>query len=433
MASLKPIIVPGSRRKDGTYLVYIRVYHNGAARRLPTTLVCTSADLTLSLKIKNADILSKADALVRRMRDTLAGVSPFDLEDHDVDWIVGKIRRGMQGSNFRLDFFEFADSFLDSKSVPTRRSYDTALNALELFLGVRRLDINSISRQMLMDFREWTDRQPKGHWNRKTGRMEPVEKPKRPGLMAARHIGKLLHIYEAAKARYNDEDAGFIPIPKSPFTGVPRKMPPSIGQRNLGPHLMQRLIYAAFRSISEPFPGDEGVRVFVVGFALCGVNLADLYEAKAPAGDVWEYNRKKVRERRADRAYMRVTIPDEIKPLIASLQDGPRGWWLPALHRMAQTPDIATAKVNKGLARWCEDVHLWGWPSLLGEHLSCCWRGEGDGRRRHGAQGRVLRLRHLCGEGVEPDRRCAARGGRAVQLGCRSGCVHFRVKIQSTS
>lgn len=356
MASLKPIIVPGSRRKDGTYLVYIRVYHNGAARRLPTTLVCTSADLTRSLKIKSADVLSKADALVRRMRDTLAGVSPFDLEDHDVDWIVGKIRRGMQGSNFRLDFFEFADSFLDSKSVPTRRSYDTALNALELFLGVRRLDINSISRQMLMDFREWTDRQPKGHWNRKTGRMEPVTKPKRPGLMAARHIGKLLHIYEAAKARYNDEDAGFIPIPKSPFTGVPRKMPPSIGQRNLGPHLMQRLIYAAFRSISEPFPGDEGVRVFVVGFALCGVNLADLYEAKAPAGGVWEYNRKKVRERRADRAYMRVTIPDEIKPLIASLQDGPRGWWLPALHRMAQTPDIATAKVNKGLARWCEDA-----------------------------------------------------------------------------
>lgn len=356
MASLKPIIVPGSRRKDGTFLVYIRVYHNGAARRLPTTLVCTSADLTRSMKIKNADILSKADALVRRMRDTLAGVSPFDLEDHDVDWIVGKIRRGMQGSNFRLDFFEFADSFLDSKSVPTRRSYDTALNALEIFLGVRRLDINSISRQMLMDFREWTDRQPKGHWNRKTGRMEPVTKPKRPGLMAARHIGKLLHIYEAAKARYNDEDSGFIPIPKSPFTGVPRKMPPSIGQRNLGPHLMQRLIYAAFRSISEPFPGDEGVRVFVVGFALCGVNLADLYEAKAPAGDVWEYNRKKVRERRADRAYMRVTIPDEIKPLIASLQDGPRGWWLPALHRMAQTPDIATAKVNKGLARWCEDA-----------------------------------------------------------------------------
>lgn len=356
MASLKPIIVPGSRRKDGTFLVYIRVYHNGAARRLPTTLVCTSADLTRSMKIKNADILSKADALVRRMRDTLAGVSPFDLEDRDVDWIVGKIRRGMQGTDFRLDFFEFADSFLDSKSVPTRRSYDTALNALAMYLGVRRLDINAISRQMLMDFREWTDRQPKGHWNRKTGRMEPVKKEKRQGLMAARHIGKLLHIYEAAKARYNDEDAGFIPIPKSPFTGVPRKMPPSIGQRNLGPHLMQRLIYAAFRSISEPFPGDEGVRVFVVGFALCGVNLADLYEAKAPAGGVWEYNRKKVRERRADRAYMRVTIPDEIKPLIASLQDGPRGWWLPALHRMAQTSDIATAKVNKGLARWCEDA-----------------------------------------------------------------------------
>lgn len=363
MASLKPIIVPGSRRKDGTFLVYIRVYHNGGTRRLPTSLVCTAADLTRSGRIKSADVLAKADELVRRMRGALADVSPFDLADRDVDWIVGRIRRGMSG-DFRLDFFTFADGFLASKTASTRRAYTGALGALERFLGVRRLDINDITKSLLLDFKEAVLAEPIMHYDKATRRVVRTDKRRRTTGAASRHLAKLAHIFEAAKARYNDEDAGVIPIPRSPFAGVPKEYPPSTGQRNLGPEVVQRLIFSAYSPVCATLTERRAVRLFVLSFIFCGVNLADLWEAPAGVSDVWEYNRKKVRDRRADRAYTRARVQPEADWLVAQLQDGPAGWWLPALHAMARDSNAATGKINVGLRRWCEregvDVFTFG-------------------------------------------------------------------------
>ena len=69
MITFKAIIIPGNRRKDGTYPVNIRVTFKGKTRRLPTTLSVTQGDLSRSLKIKNATILNKTDALIAQMRD----------------------------------------------------------------------------------------------------------------------------------------------------------------------------------------------------------------------------------------------------------------------------------------------------------------------------------------------------------------------------
>lgn len=80
MISFKPIIIPGDRRKDGTWPVYIRVTLHGQSRRLHTTLVCRAEDLTKARKIKSADIISKGNALIARMREAVADLSPFTLE-----------------------------------------------------------------------------------------------------------------------------------------------------------------------------------------------------------------------------------------------------------------------------------------------------------------------------------------------------------------
>ena len=163
-------------------------------------------------------------------------------------------------------------------------------------------------------------------------------------------MAKLAHIFNKAKERFNDEDEGVIMIPRNPFSGLKLKHPPSKGQNSLGMELMQRVIEA--RHPLETV--QTALDVFVLSFVLMGVNLADLYEAKR-AGRVWVYHRKKTRTRRADGAEMRVTVPKEARPILSRLQSGPDGWWLPALHKMAGKERYATAKVNKGLARWCED------------------------------------------------------------------------------
>lgn len=363
MITFKPTIVTSNKRKDGTYAVIIRITYEGKSRRLPTTLVCYPQDLTRSMKIKSADVLAKADDLIKRMRTITNDISPFDLDGKDVDWVVDRIRRGMTADNFSLDFFEWGEKYILCKSESTRCAYITAMNALERFLGERRLDINAITKGLLLDFVDFVDNEPKMHYNPKTKKWEKGDKNKIAKASSSRHLMKLAHIFNSAKDRYNDEDAGRIVIPRSPFATITKVFPPSQGQKNLGQELMQRIISAD--------TDDESVRIaldaFIVSFGLMGANMADLYLA-TPFKGTWVYNRQKTRTRRADKAEMRVDIPVELHPFISRLQEAKGEWWLPVLHRIGGEKDTCTAKVNSYLKRWCETEGIPPFTFYAGRH-----------------------------------------------------------------
>lgn len=350
MITFKAIIIPGNRRKDGTYPVNIRVTFKGKTRRLPTTLVCTTADLTRTLKIKNATILNKSDALIARMRDAVKDLSPFDLETQDVDWVVRHIKDSLTQEDFHLDFFEWSDRYILTKAETTRRAYSCALNTLERFLGKRSIDINDISRSLLLEFMEMVDNEPRMHYDVKTGQRVPSKANKIPRAASSRHLAKLEHLFNAAKEKYNDEDSGRILIPRSPFSKIAKVYPVGGGQGNLGAELMQTIIsYETDNDVMR-----TALDIFVVSFALMGANMADLYNAKPFKGGEWVYNRQKTASRRTDRAEMRISLPVEIEPFLARLR-GSGGWWLNRLHEFASSKDFATARVNRCLKRWCEE------------------------------------------------------------------------------
>lgn len=349
MITFKAIIIPGNRRKDGTYPVNIRVTFKGKTRRLATTLVCASGDLTRTLKIKNATILNKSDALIARMRDAVKDLSPFDLESQDVDWVVRHIKDSLSQEEFHLDFFEWSDRYILSKTESTRRAYSCALNTLERFLGNRSLDINDISRPLLLDFMEMVDNEPRMYWDSKTKTIVPSGVKKIPKGASTRHLAKLEHLFNAAKEKYNDEDAGRILIPRSPFSKIAKVYPVSKGQGNLGRDLMQRIISCQVDNEVMRTALD----LFIVSFGLMGANMADLYYAK-PVKEEWIYNRQKTMSRRADRAEMRVAIPEQLKPYLERLK-GTGGWWLNGLRKFASSKDFATKRVNRCLRRWCEE------------------------------------------------------------------------------
>ena len=349
MITFKAIVISNNRRKDGTYPVKIRVTFKGVSRRLPTTLVCTTNDLTRSLKIKSASILNKSDELISRMRNAVKDLSPFDLDNKDVDWVVSNIKDSLTQEDFHLDFFEWSDRYILTKAETTRRAYSCALNTLERFLGRRSLDINDISRSLLLEFMDKVDGEKKMHYNVKTGQVEESKADKIPKGASTRHLAKLEHLFNAAKDRYNDEDCNRILIPKSPFDKIQKVFPASQGQRNLGQELMQRII-------SSQVDNDvmrTALDIFIVSFGLMGANMADLYYAK-PVKEEWVYNRQKTSSRRADRAEMRVIIPEQLKPYLERLK-GKGGWWLNRLHEFASSKDFATARVNRCLKKWCED------------------------------------------------------------------------------
>jgi len=321
MITYKPIIIPGGRRRDGTWPVKIRVTFKGVSRRIPTTMVCYDCDLTRSGKIKNASVLEKAGTLIAQMRATCDDLSPFTLEAWNVDAVVAHIRSRLTTQTFRLDFFTFADTVIADKIPHTRAYYQTAINAFAAFLGKRELDINAITRKTLTDF---------------TASVGEVK--------AARHLAKLSYIYRCAREQYNDEDSGTIRIPRQPFTNLPKIRPMGKAQKPLSVEAMQRVIDA------EPANEYEAVALaaFLLSFTTMGANMADLYAQKGPISGVWAYNRRKTG------IYVEVAQNPKQTAFVKALQNETGSeWWLPSLHRYGSA-DTATHNVNKWLAQVAE-------------------------------------------------------------------------------
>lgn len=350
MITYKPIIIQGGRRKDGTYPVKVRVTFKGVSRRLPTTLVCTDQDITRSGKIKNATILQKAGELITRMRATCDNLSPFTLEGWTVDDVVAHIRTTLTAQTFKLDFIAFGRDFIMSKDEGTRASYTTALNAFSRFLGSDSIDVNEITRAQLVAFQEWANQQGRVFYNYRKGEYQSTGKPTAKGGNAGRWTQRLAHIFQAAKERYNDEDAGRILIPRSPFASVPKPRVVNNGENPLPVEVMQRVIDARPEKPQERI----ALAAFVLSFATMGANLADLYEAEPPKGQIWRYFRRKTTKRRRDRAEVYCRIEPVLGPFVKVLQranEKAGNAWLPALHIWGSFR-IADTQVNKYLHDW---------------------------------------------------------------------------------
>lgn len=337
MITFKPVIT--NRKEDGTWPVKIRVTFKRQSRRIPTTLICLDSDLTRSGRIKNATILDKANTFIAQMRATCADLSYYTLEAWTVDNVVRHIRKQMSPSTFKLDFFEFADTFILTKKESTRGVYVTALNAFEHYLGERSIDINDISRKMMLGFIKWYDEQ---HADNKI-----------PGGASATHTGKIAHIYNAAKYQYNDEDSGDIVISRNPFVGLPKAYPPTKGRRIVSQETMQKLIDM------EPQKKVERLyrAVVLFSFMTMGANMADMWAAKEDPGEIWIYNRAKTADRRADGAEIQVLLPDEAKLVLPILTQGTGDWWLKSIHHW-KDKNTATHCINRWLKHWCEEQKI---------------------------------------------------------------------------
>lgn len=347
-----PIIVTSNKRRDGSYVVYIRITFKRKSRRLATHYTCLPSDLTRALKIrKNSNIDEKSKELIKRMRTIAEEFSFSELESKDIDWVVTKLKDGLKEQSFSLDFFFWCDKYILEKKESTRRAYQRALNAFERFLGKRQLDINEITKMLLLDFMEFVDAEPRLYYNRKEGKVIELKKQKVAKAASSLFIMKLQTMFQAAKERYNDEDSNLIRIPKSPFSSIKKVFPAgNNSQQPLSHELMQQLILAKPENRCERLALD----VFIVSFGLMGANIADMYAAKKFKGNTWIYNRQKTAERRSDKAEVRVDIPKELLPYIKRLQKSQGEWWLSDLHHY-KSKRIANACLNRYLTRWQEN------------------------------------------------------------------------------
>ena len=352
MVTFKPVVFHQVKPKNGAYNVKIRITYKGVSRFLPTTLYCSQADLTRQGKIKPCNTLTKGNELCDRMRATLSDVSPFTLDAHDVDWVVQHIKASMQVESFALDFFEWADEMLAKKKPQTARVCYLAVNSFKEFCH-GKIDINDITASLLTEFMEWVDSTPmKRGFGRGQHKTETGDVIHNPGA-GARKVNYLRAIYKEAQEKYNDEDAEKILIPKYPFGRINLRTPPAKGQKPQSEDVIQKLI--DYKPTTERT--QRARDFFLMSFLLMGANIADLYEALPPVDGIWEYNRCKTRDKRADQARMIVYVPDEVLPYIERYKDHTGKHWL-NLYREYTNTETASRCVSVGLDMICEELGI---------------------------------------------------------------------------
>lgn len=350
--TFRPVVYAHHKRADGTYNVKINVYFNGKERRLPTTIYCTKNDLTRSHHIKSQDILNKCNVLIAKMHNAIADISIYDLEGRDVDWLVARIKGKLQATTFRLNFFQFAATFLQGKKVGTRKTYQSALNSFALHLGKNEIDINDITKATVVSFVEYVESRPKVSKCGKEAGWVETDKNKKKGITAALYVSKLATIFKAAKAKYNDNDEDIVLIPRSPFDNITIESAQITGQKPLPTDILQALISDTY---SKSNTYRAALDAAIVSFGLMGVNMADLYDAKPPKDGVFFYNRSKTKDRRPDGAEMQVKVPPELQPFLARLGAGTsKEYWLPVLRDKCKRKEKITIVINYHLAHWCE-------------------------------------------------------------------------------
>ena len=353
MPTFKVLVRP-PMKNDGTYNVKIRITHNRESKYIKTPYYVSEKDLSkkkkdgrVELKIKNHAIIDTLEEVVLGYKKKLLSAG-LGVESWNMERLIKYIETDEK--TFKLDFIEYCRRYVDNVRSEgrsgTARQYGIAINALIRFIGRENLDVSEINYSFLKAFENHLRNEPvyKGI---RSGEAIATDKPKK-GRAISLYISCIKTIYERAKDEYNDEECGIINIPYSPFKKYKIPEVPISEHRTLTIQQIQSIIDLPYKVVTRRgLPEYNTAKdVFLISFALMGINTADLYEIKSFDGDVLAYNRRKTRTRRKDMAEMKVRIEPQIKALVEKYRGKEHAFIFGEYY---STPLNFNKIVNKGL------------------------------------------------------------------------------------
>lgn len=338
MATFKAEVYAHQRRSDGTYNIKIRVTQNQRKKYLSTVWYVTKDDLTRSLKLKNQKYIDLTNDLIRKYRGKCDRVGER-LKSMTVEEVVDIITRD-QNERFELDIVAYAlreiGRMEDSGHTGNAYSYKAAIRSLVKFVGREKVMISEITVKFLNDWIAWIGKQPS------------VTR----GYAQHSYLNRLRAIHNRAKREFNDEDAGVIRIPNSPFSHIDFPRPPETRKRSLSIEQIQAI--ARLDYLAEKKYGINRFNIakdmFLLSFCLVGMNAIDLYNCTDCKNGRITYNRTKTKNRRMDKAEISIKIEPEIQSLVDKYRD-PSGERVFRFYRMYSSIGVLNAIINKGLKK----------------------------------------------------------------------------------
>jgi integrase len=345
MATFKAEVYAHQKKADGTYNIKIRVTQNQRKKYLATPWYVTKDDLTRSLKLKNQKYIDLTDDLIRsyRAKCDLLGTS---IKGMSVEEVVAYIEKPAEES-WDLDIVEYTRQHIsrleETGHEGNAQTYKIAINNLVKFVGREKVSIKEITVRFLKRWAEWIPTQ---------GRVTK-------DFATHNYLSRIRAMHNRAKKEFNDEDAGIIRIPNSPFAHIDMPKQPVPEKRALTLDQMKRLVKLPYKD--SPYPNTNrynfALDMFILSFALVGMNAVDLYNCTDCKDGRITYERTKTKNRRADRARISIKIQPEIQALIDKYRD-PSGQRVFKIYRMYSSMSTLHHALSAGLSKIAEDLGI---------------------------------------------------------------------------
>ena len=320
MLTIKAEIKRSELKVDGTYNVKIRFTLDRKVKRLSTNLFVTQQDLTKSLKFKeDTSIKREVDRLVLYYREQCLKLQ-LDQNHYSLDEII-EFLNGEQEKQQTINFIKFSREWIASTTIKGAPNYTTAINALVRFIGKEELDINLITLDFLEDFKSFLNKEREIRTKRLMQQGKRVPSNRSLSL----YLISIKKLFNEAKKRYNKKDKNLILIPNSPFIELEIPKQEATRKRAISADIIKKVWKLPYKDMKKGYKATCRYNLakdcFILSFCLMGMNSADLYNATEMKDNTIIYNRTKTKDRRLDKAQMKVDIPKLAQPLIEKYKD----------------------------------------------------------------------------------------------------------------
>ncbi|WP_028896668.1 phage integrase SAM-like domain-containing protein [Prevotella sp. HUN102] len=333
MATFKATIFKDRQRSDKTWNVVIRFTHDRKVRYLSTTMYVTKKDITASYKIKNADILDRCNDLIKVYRER---VNELDLEfnEIDIDTIISYLKQKKENNG--VSFTDFAHKWMAKHTeIKGMKNYKTSLNSFCAFMGRDNILCDEITVKIMKAFEEALKGRPRAQ---------------------SLYPNCIVRIFNEARDYYNDEDNDIIRIKHSLRKYKPVEQ--NVAEKRALDVETIRKIFSLPYSREIQRNGKLSKRnlaldCFRLSFGLMGMNSADLYNATDFDGKTITYNRMKTKDRRSDKAEIRVDVHSSLVPLVEKYQGEGRVF---NFFKRFSTMESFNKAINSGLKSIGEEL-----------------------------------------------------------------------------
>lgn len=286
------------QRKDGMFIVYIRVTHNRSVAYINTNYVINEKQIGKKGEITEP-FVNKQCAL--HIAEYLERCNRATIKDWMAKELVDYLTKGFEVMSFSEYCRLFTRRMDEEGRETTSQNYKLAIARLEEFSRKKTLKFSDVTSKLIND---WIA-------SMKNSRYAKCGYPKAIKAM-----------FQHGCDEFNDYDRDIIRITNQPFRRVSIPKPKVPVKRAVEVDMLKRFFNTDISNMKAPkgtwiSRAERAKDVCMLIFCLAGINTADLYDLKQEnlKNGKLCYNRKKTRGRRDVEAYIEIVVPPFVRPL----------------------------------------------------------------------------------------------------------------------